>query len=200
MVIHANTNWCTHLSCNSWEDTTFWCTYHQRQVNVVLGNLVHMHYPDEVTRSNGTTSPATCGDDYALAPDATYITSKGVVWSDFWVSFLIIFFKVLSLTHLTSLLLDFEIAEMIPLAKRRHAISPKECVRKECSQACESIHIKWTDSCIERVLADGRGAATGLVPRWFRYISDWRTICNGKTCWSKFHYLFTLFLLFLMYN
>jgi hypothetical protein len=31
------------------------------------------------------------------------------------------FLKVLSLTHLTLLLLDFEIAEMIPLAKRRHA-------------------------------------------------------------------------------
>jgi hypothetical protein len=70
---------------------------------------------------------------------------SGAVWSDFWVSF----FKVLSLTHLTLLMLDFEIAEMILLAKRRHAGPREECVREECPQACESIHIKWTDSRIE---------------------------------------------------
>jgi hypothetical protein len=62
-------------------------TCHQRQVNAVLGNLVHMHYPGEVTQSDGTTSPATCWDDYAFAPDVMYIITKGVVWSDFWVSF-----------------------------------------------------------------------------------------------------------------
>jgi hypothetical protein len=33
---------------------------HQRQVNAILGNLVRMHYPGEVTRSDGTNSPATC--------------------------------------------------------------------------------------------------------------------------------------------
>jgi hypothetical protein len=90
MVIHANTNCCTHLSCISWEDTTFWGTSHQRQVNAVLGNLVHMHYPGEVTWSDGTTSPATFWDDYALPSNATYVIAKGVVWSEFWVSFLII--------------------------------------------------------------------------------------------------------------
>jgi hypothetical protein len=74
--------------------------------------------------------------------------------------------------HLTLLLLDFEIAKTIPLAKRRHAGPHEECVREECSQARESIHNKWTDLCIERVLADCRGAATGLLPRWFRYLSD----------------------------
>jgi hypothetical protein len=52
-----------------------------------------MHYPDEVTRSNGTISPATYWDDYALAPDATYGTANGAVWSDFWVSFLVILFQ-----------------------------------------------------------------------------------------------------------
>jgi hypothetical protein len=67
------------------------------------------------------------------------------------------FFKVLSLMHLTLLLLNFKIIETI---------------HEECSQAHESIHIKWMDSCIERVHADGRGAATGLVPRWFIYVSD----------------------------
>jgi hypothetical protein len=50
---------------------------HQRQVNGVVGNLVRMHYPCEVIWSDGTTSPATCWDDYALAPDVTYGTAKG---------------------------------------------------------------------------------------------------------------------------
>jgi hypothetical protein len=84
---------------------------------------------------------------------------RGVVWSDFWVSF----FKVLSLTHLTLLMLDFEIAEMILLTKRRHVGPCEDCVREECSQAHESIHIKWTDSHIERVHTDGLGAANGLA-------------------------------------
>jgi hypothetical protein len=93
MVIHANTNCCTHLSCSSWEDTKFWGIGHQRQVNVILGNLVHMHYPGEVTQSDGTTFPTNCWDDYALAPNMTYVTTKGAVWSDFWVSFSVIFSK-----------------------------------------------------------------------------------------------------------
>jgi hypothetical protein len=77
-----------------------------------------MHYPVEVTQSDGTTSPATCWDDYALEPDAMYVTAKGAVWSNFWVIFsIIIFFKILSLTNLTLLLLDFEIVETIPFAK-----------------------------------------------------------------------------------
>jgi hypothetical protein len=93
MVIDANANYCTHLSCNSWEDTTFEGTCHKRQVNGVLGSLMHLHYPGEVTRSDGTSSPATCWADYALAPDATYGTAQGIVWSDFWVSFFVILFQ-----------------------------------------------------------------------------------------------------------
>jgi hypothetical protein len=62
-------------------------------VNAVLGSLVRMHYPGEVTRSDGTISPAICWDDYALAPDATYGTAKGAVWSDFWVSFSVSLFQ-----------------------------------------------------------------------------------------------------------
>jgi hypothetical protein len=92
MVINANTNSCTYLSYSSWEDTKFQGTCHQRQVNGVLGNLVRMHYPGEVIRSDGTTSPATCWDDYALAPDVTYGTTKGAVWSNFWVSFSVTLF------------------------------------------------------------------------------------------------------------
>jgi hypothetical protein len=116
-------------ACSSWVDTTFQGTGHKRQVNAILGNLVHMHYPDEVTQSDGTISPSTCWDDYALTPDAMYGSAQGAVWTNFWVSFsVILFVKVLSLMHLTLLLLDFEIAETIPLAKRRHARPREECV------------------------------------------------------------------------
>jgi hypothetical protein len=69
-------------------------------------------------------------------------------------------------------MLDFEIAETIPLGKRRHAGPHEECVREECSQSHESIHIKWMDSRIERVLADSREATNGLVSRWFIHVSD----------------------------
>jgi hypothetical protein len=71
MVVHANTNCCTHLSCSSWEDTTFRTTGYHRKGNVVLGNLIRLHYLGEVTQSDGTISPATCWDDYNLALDAT---------------------------------------------------------------------------------------------------------------------------------
>jgi hypothetical protein len=52
-----------------------------------------MHYPREVTRSDGTTYPATCWDDYTFAPEVTYGTAKGVVWSDFWASFSVTLFQ-----------------------------------------------------------------------------------------------------------
>jgi hypothetical protein len=69
-----------------------------------------MHYPGKVTLSDGTNSAATCWVDYALAPDVTYGTAQGVVCCGYWV------------------MLDFEIAEMIPLAKQRHEGPHEECV------------------------------------------------------------------------
>jgi hypothetical protein len=51
-------------------------------------------------------------------------------------------------------MLDFEIAETIPLEKQGHAGPREECVREECYKAHGSIHIKWTDSRIKRVHAD----------------------------------------------
>jgi hypothetical protein len=83
MVINANANGFTHLSCSQWEDTTFEGTGHKRQVNVVLGNLVRLHYPDEVTWSDDTHSPTTCWADYGLSAYVTYGTAEGAVWSDF---------------------------------------------------------------------------------------------------------------------
>jgi hypothetical protein len=52
-------------------------------------------------------------------------------------------------------MLDFEIAETTPLAKRRHVGPCEECVQEECPQARGSIHMKRMDSRIKRVLADG---------------------------------------------
>jgi hypothetical protein len=52
-----------------------------------------MHYPGEVTRSDGTISPATCWDDYTLAPNAIFGTAKETVWSDFCISFSVILFQ-----------------------------------------------------------------------------------------------------------
>jgi hypothetical protein len=93
MVIHASANYCTHLSCSSWEDATFRGTGDQRQVKGVLDNLVRMHYPDEVTRSDDTSSPATCWADYVVAPNVTYGNAQQAVWSDFWINFLVILFQ-----------------------------------------------------------------------------------------------------------
>jgi hypothetical protein len=52
-----------------------------------------LHYPDEITRSDGTRYPTTSWDDYALSPDAMYETAQGAGWSNFWVSFLVILFQ-----------------------------------------------------------------------------------------------------------
>jgi hypothetical protein len=60
-------------------------------------------------------------------------------------------------------MLDSEIAKTIPLAKRIYAGPREGCVREKCYEAHGSIHIKWMNSCFERVLADGRGVANALV-------------------------------------
>jgi hypothetical protein len=52
-----------------------------------------MNYPGEVTRSDDTISATICWDDYSLAPNAMYGSTKGAVWSDFWVSFSVILFQ-----------------------------------------------------------------------------------------------------------
>jgi hypothetical protein len=42
-----------------------------------------LHYPSEVTQSDGTSSPITCWAHYALAPDVMYGTAQEAVWNDF---------------------------------------------------------------------------------------------------------------------
>jgi hypothetical protein len=93
MVINANANSFTYLSCSQWEDTTFGDTCYKRQVNVVLGNLMCLHYPGEVPQSTGASSAATYWVDYDLSLDATYETAQGAVWNDFWLSFLVTLFQ-----------------------------------------------------------------------------------------------------------
>jgi hypothetical protein len=99
--------------------------------------------------------------------------------------------------HLTLLLLDFEIVETIPLGERRHVRSVFEkSAHKLVSQAISNGQIHASNKYLQMF----EGAATRLILRLFICVSDWRTICDGKICWSKFHYLLTLFLLFLTYN
>jgi hypothetical protein len=93
MVINANANCFTHLTCSQWEDIMFEGTCHKRQVNTILGNHLRLPYPGEVTRRDGTSSPTTCWVDYALSPNMTYGIALGAVWNNFWVSFLVILFQ-----------------------------------------------------------------------------------------------------------
>jgi hypothetical protein len=92
MVTNANANGFTHLSCSQREDTMFDDTWHKRDVNVVLVNLVCLHYPSEVCHRGNESSAATYWDDYVLSPDATYGNAQGIVWSDFWVTFFRVLF------------------------------------------------------------------------------------------------------------
>jgi hypothetical protein len=78
MVINANANIFTHLSWSQREDTMFDGTSHKKHVNDVLGNLVHLHYPSEVSWSSDTSSATTCLPDYGLSSDAMYGNAQGL--------------------------------------------------------------------------------------------------------------------------
>jgi hypothetical protein len=69
MVINAKANGFTHLTCSQWEETMFDSSCNKSQVNVVLGNLMCLHYPREVSRSGAKSSAGTCCVDYGLSPD-----------------------------------------------------------------------------------------------------------------------------------
>jgi hypothetical protein len=73
------------LSFNSWLDTSWDGRGHCRQVNPILGNLIHLHYPGLVT-TGGHSEPATTLRDYARVPDARHGNAKGVVRHALWVS------------------------------------------------------------------------------------------------------------------
>jgi hypothetical protein len=67
------------LSFSSWLDTSFDRRGHHMQVNVILGNLLWLHYPRIVVRGAGRTVPVTIWHDYARAPDARYGNAQGVM-------------------------------------------------------------------------------------------------------------------------
>jgi hypothetical protein len=79
-------------------------------------------------RSLGAMAPSLlplAGTTTLLHPMRHMVSLRGQCGATYRKAFWSSFFKVLSLTHLTLLLLDFEIAEMILLAKRRH-VRPRE--------------------------------------------------------------------------
>jgi hypothetical protein len=59
---------------------------HHSQVNVILGNLLRLHYPGVVVKGAGRTAPVTSWRDYARAPDIRYENAQRVVRNTFWVS------------------------------------------------------------------------------------------------------------------
>jgi hypothetical protein len=73
------------LSFSSWLDTSWDRRGHPRQVNQILGNLIHLHYPGLVTKG-GHSEPVTTWRDYARALDARHENAQGVVRHSFWVS------------------------------------------------------------------------------------------------------------------
>jgi hypothetical protein len=63
----------SHLSCNTWVDTTFKGEKCQRQVNIVLGNLVRLHYPVVAPcPGSGPASAVVSWGDFALATNINY--------------------------------------------------------------------------------------------------------------------------------
>jgi hypothetical protein len=74
------------LSFNSWYDNSFDGRGHKRQVNVALGNLLQLYYPEVVVTGASRSVPVTGWYDYALALDARYKKSQGAVRNALWVS------------------------------------------------------------------------------------------------------------------
>jgi hypothetical protein len=73
------------LCFSSWLDTSWDERGHHRQVNQILGNLIHLHYSRLVTKG-GRSEPATTWRDYAHAPNARHGNAQGVVKHESWVS------------------------------------------------------------------------------------------------------------------
>jgi hypothetical protein len=66
------------LSFSSWLDTSRDGRGHRRQVNQILGNLIHLHYPRLVMKG-GRSEPVTTWRDYTRAPDVRLGNAQGVV-------------------------------------------------------------------------------------------------------------------------
>jgi hypothetical protein len=60
-------------------------TGHYRQVNMVLGNLVRLHWPGLVTLPTGESIPATTWEHYRYDVCRTFGNTQALVWDAFWV-------------------------------------------------------------------------------------------------------------------
>jgi hypothetical protein len=58
--------------CRTWIDDSFTGTGHYRQVNMVLGNLVRLHWPDLVILPSGESVPATTWEHYRYGVCRTF--------------------------------------------------------------------------------------------------------------------------------
>jgi hypothetical protein len=159
-----------------------------------------MHYPGEVTQSDGTTSLATWWVDYTLAPNTTYVIAKGAVRSDFWVSFFVILFQ-----SFIPDALDFSTTWFW------NCIDDSTCKVKTCGTMCGVCSRRViTSSWVNPYQMDGfmHRTSTWRPPRGSNcahsaivQIRIWlKNNMHGKTCWTKFSKLLTLSLLFLMHN
>ena len=71
--------------CRTWIDDSFTGTGHYRQVNMVLGNLVRLHWPGLVTLPTGESVPATTWEHYRYGVCRTFGNTQALVWDAFWV-------------------------------------------------------------------------------------------------------------------
>jgi hypothetical protein len=65
--------------CKTWIDDSFIGTGHYRQVNMVLGNLVRLHWPGLVTLPSGESFPATTWKHYHYGVCRTFGNTQALV-------------------------------------------------------------------------------------------------------------------------
>ena len=70
--------------CRTWIDDSFTGTGHYRQVNMVLGNLVRLHWPGVVTLPAGESVLATTWEHYRYGVCRTFGNTQALVWDAFW--------------------------------------------------------------------------------------------------------------------
>lgn len=71
-------------SGKTWIDDSFTGIGHYRQVNMVLGNLVRLHWPGLVTLPTGESVPATTWEHYRYGVCRTFGNTQALVWDAFW--------------------------------------------------------------------------------------------------------------------
>ncbi|KAG2563433.1 hypothetical protein PVAP13_8KG350912 [Panicum virgatum] len=72
---------------STWSDEGWDGRGHHRQVNAVLGNLCHLHYPEMVTDRHGEQVPVTNWKMYADSTDVDHGNAQNAVWVDIWKRF-----------------------------------------------------------------------------------------------------------------